>query len=294
MSTDTTLTWQVGDIRIHRVLETELPAETGAWLLPDATPQLVTDVDWLTEPWVDPEHRLRLASQSFAFEVDGQRILVDAGIGNGKNRDNPAWHNLHTNFESRLTDAGFAAGDLDLILITHLHTDHVGWCTHHVGGQWEPTFTNARHVVTRTEWDYWAQTELETARQQMFEDSVYPLRDAGAVDLADTSAGPIIVAPGVTLIPTPGHTPGHTSIRIDSRGETAVITGDAVHHPVQITRIDLTSCVDIDPVTAIESRRSLLAHAHEKGNLVLGTHFPQPVAARIEESPTGLIGRRLD
>ncbi len=225
MTAATPLTWQVGDIRIHRVLEVDLPQETGAWLLPEASPNAIGNVGWLGDPWVDAEQKLRLASQTFAFEVDGQRILVDAGIGNGKTRENPAWHDLETDFLSRLQDAGFRDDDVDLVLITHLHTDHVGWCTREVGGIWETTFGNARHVVARDEWEYWADTELEPARQQMFEDSVDPIRDAGILDTVDTTT-PITVAPGITLVPSPGHTPGHATIRIDSKGETAFITGD--------------------------------------------------------------------
>lgn len=279
-----TSVWQIGDIRIHRVREVELPAQTGAWLLPDATPQTVADLGWLGEPWVDADGRLRLVSQSFAIEADGRRILVDAGIGNGKPRANPAWHDLRTDFLQRLAAVGFAADDIDLVLLTHLHTDHVGGCTQAVAGAWTPTFAKARHVVARAEWDYWAGTELEPARRQMFEDSVHPLRDAGLVDRVDTGDGPLVVAAGVTLVPSPGHTPGHVAVRIDSAGETALITGDAVHHPVQVARPHLTSCVDIDPAAAVASRRALLAAAHEGRHLVLGTHFPDPVAVRVEGS----------
>lgn len=276
------LSWQVGDITIHRVLEGVLPPETGRWLLPDATAELVAGVDWLREPWTDDDMALRLASQSFLIEADDRRILVDAGIGNGKQRDNPAWHQMRSDFLERLHHTGNTEDQVDTVVLTHLHTDHVGWCTHEVDGQWAPTFAHARHVVTRAEWDFWAGRELEPPRQQMFDDSVVPVHDAGLIDVVDPRAGVHHVTDGVTLSPSPGHTPGHVTVRVRSRGETAVITGDAVHHPVQVAVPEITSCVDIEPAQAVRSRRELLDEAVRDGHLVLGTHFPGPVAVHLE------------
>lgn len=278
-----TLSWSVGDLVVHRVPEVDLPPETGAWLLPDAAAHEPGSVGWLREAWLDAEHRLRLATQSFVTEVDGQRILVDAGIGNGKERENPAWDGLDTDYLERLAEAGFPAESIDTVVLTHLHADHVGWCTRRVGGEWVPTFPRARHVVSRTEWEHWAGAELEPARRQMLEDSVHPVREAGLVDLVDVAGGPeVSIAPGVTLLDTPGHTPGHVSVRLTRGGRTAVITGDAVHHPVQIHEPAITSCVDVDPARAVVTRRALLARAREEDHLLLGTHFPDPVASRVE------------
>lgn len=139
--------WTVGDLVVHLVPETTFAPQTAAWLLPQATPALVADVDWLGDPWTDADHRPRLASQSFALEVDGQRILIDAGIGNGKTHDNDAFHDLDTDFLDRLTQIGFTPHNVDLLLLTHVHADHVGGCTRHDGEQWVPPFPT--HATSR-------------------------------------------------------------------------------------------------------------------------------------------------
>ncbi|AOP47477.1 MBL fold metallo-hydrolase [Streptomyces lydicus] len=281
-STDTpSPTWSVGDLTVHRIDEVPLPAETGHWLLPDATPELVADVPWLRPDFADASGALRLVSQSFAFEVGGMRVLVDTGIGNGKPRANPAWNNLLSDYPDRLAAAGFAPETVDLVVLTHLHTDHVGWNTRADGTAWRPTFPHARYVTSRVEWDHWAATEMDAARQQMFRDSVHPVRDAGQLDLVELPAEGTEVAPGVRLVPTPGHTPGHLAVELDGGTGAALITGDALHHPVQTAHPGITSCVDIDPRQATATRRRLLASLAGSGTLVLGTHFPDPTAGLV-------------
>ncbi|WP_326686405.1 MULTISPECIES: MBL fold metallo-hydrolase [unclassified Streptomyces] len=280
-------TWTVGDLLVHRIDEVALPAQTGPWLLPEATPDLVGRTPWLQPHFAAPDGVLRLASHSFAFTVNGLRVLVDTGIGNGKTRANPAWHDLDTAYLQRLTEAGFPPESVDLVLLTHLHTDHVGWNTRSEGstdgadGPWVPTFPNARYLTSRAEWDHWASAELEEPRKQMFRDSVHPVRDAGLLDLVDVPDTGTEVAPGVRLLPTPGHTPGQVAVELSSAGRTAVITGDCVHHPVQLRHPDITSCVDTDPVRATRSRRELLARLAGTEALLLGSHFPPPTAGLV-------------
>ena len=207
-------------------------------------------------------------------------MLVDTGIGNGKTRANPAWHDLDTPYLERLSAAGFPPESVDLVVLTHLHTDHVGWNTRDDGGTWVPTFPHARYLTSRTEWEFWATTELEPARAQMFRDSVHPVRDAGLLDLVDVpesgteATEGTEVAPGVRLLPAPGHTPGQVAVELRGAGRSALITGDSVHHPVQLTHSHLTSCVDIDPAEAVRTRERLLA-THSDA-LLLGSHFPHP------------------
>jgi glyoxylase-like metal-dependent hydrolase (beta-lactamase superfamily II) len=132
--------WAVGDITVHRIDEIPLPPATGPWLLPDATPDLVVEQDWLHPHFADAEGSLHIDSHSFALTLGGERILVDTSIGNGKERANPAWHNLNTEFLERLIAAGFPPDSVDLVILTHLHADHVGWNTRQVDGEWRPTF----------------------------------------------------------------------------------------------------------------------------------------------------------
>ncbi|MER7765842.1 MBL fold metallo-hydrolase [Kitasatospora sp. NPDC096140] len=274
-------TWTVGDITVHRIDEIALPRETGPWLLPDATPELVTGQDWLHPHFADPDGTLRLASHTFAFTVGGLRVLVDTGIGNGKQRANPAWHDLDTDYEQRLAAAGFPADAVDLVILTHLHADHVGWNTRSVDGRWVPTFPGARYLTSRTEREFWAGYPMEDARRQMFEDSVLPVEQAGLLDLLDVPAEGLAVAPGLRLLPTPGHTPGHVAVELTSRGRTALITGDCVHHPVQLAHPAVGACVDIDPERSRVTRHDLLASLADTGTLLLGTHFAPPTAGRV-------------
>ncbi|MEV0598699.1 MBL fold metallo-hydrolase [Streptomyces sp. NPDC050315] len=279
--------WTIGDITIHRIDETELPPETGPWLLPDATPDVVTANPWLRPDFARPDHGLRLASHSFAVRAGGRRILVDTGIGNGKDRANPAWNHLRTDYLARLEQAGFPPDSVDLVVLTHLHTDHVGWNTRYRDGAWVPTFPRARYVVARDEWAYWSAAELDAPRQQMFRDSVHPVHEHGLLDTMDVPAGGAEIAPGVTLVPTPGHTPGQVAVRLTDAGESALITGDCIHHPVQLSRPDLSSCVDIDPARAVATRRDLLAALAGTDTLVLGSHFPPPTAGLIRTDASG-------
>ncbi|MEU1870806.1 MULTISPECIES: MBL fold metallo-hydrolase [unclassified Streptomyces] len=273
--------WTVGDVSVHRIDEVALPTATGSWLLPDATPDLVAGQHWLRPDFADDEGTLRIDSHSFAFTVGGSRILVDTGIGNGKERANPAWHDLRTDFLRRLTDAGFPPDSVDLVILTHLHADHVGWNTRRENGKWVPTFPNARHLTSRTEREFWAGYDMDAARTQMFRDSVFPVEEAGLLDLVDVPAEGLEVVPGLRLIPTPGHTPGHLAVELASRGRTALITGDCVHHPVQLAHPAVGACVDIDPERSEASRRALLGSLADTDTLVLGTHFAPPTAGRV-------------
>ncbi|MFE5119481.1 MBL fold metallo-hydrolase [Streptomyces sp. NPDC056669] len=273
--------WTVGDITVHRIDEVLLPPQTGPWLLPDATTDVVTREDWLRPDFADQEGILRIDSHSFAFEVGGLKVLVDTGIGNGKTRANPAWHDLHTDYPERLAAAGFPPESIDLVILTHLHTDHVGWNTREVDGAWVPTFPHARYLTSRAEREFWAGYDMDEPRAQMFRDSVTPVEEAGLLDLVDVPAEGTEVAPGLRLILTPGHTPGHIALQLTSGDKAALITGDCVHHPVQLAHPAIGSCVDIAPEQSEATRRELLGSLADTDTLLLGTHFPPPTAGRV-------------
>ncbi|MFF0144759.1 MBL fold metallo-hydrolase [Amycolatopsis sulphurea] len=228
----------------------------------------------------------RLASHSFAVSAGGLRILVDTG--NGKQRANPAWHELRTEYPERLAEAGFPPDSVDLVVLTHLHTDHVGRNTREVDGAWVPTFPAARYLTSRVEREFWAGHPMDEPRRQMFRDSVLPIEEHGLLDLVDVAEGGTVIAPGVRLIPTPGHTPGQVAVQLDSGGRSALITGDCVHHPVQVAHPEITSCVDIDPALAERTRRALLAGLAGSPTLVLGSHFPAPTVGHVLADGAGL------
>ncbi|MFF9482814.1 MBL fold metallo-hydrolase [Streptomyces sp. NPDC014733] len=273
--------WELGGITVHRIDEVALPPQTGPWLLPSATPEVIDRTPWLRPDFADGSGVLRLSSHTFACTVGGLRVLIDTGIGNGKTRANPAWHDLRTDYPARLAAAGFPPDAVDLVILTHLHTDHVGWNTRADGGDWRPAFPRARYVTARREWEHWAAAEMDDARRQMFRDSVHPVRDAGQLDLVDVPTAGAEIAPGIRLLPTPGHTPGHIAVELRGRTGTAVITGDCVHHPVQLGHPAVGSCVDTDPAQAVATRRALLTALAGTDTLLLGTHFPPPTGGLV-------------
>ncbi len=167
------------------------------------------------------------------------------------------------------------------MILTHLHADHVGWNTQQVKDEWVPTFPHTRYLTSRIERQFWATYDMEEARKQMFRNSVIPVEEAGLLDLVDVPAEGVEIAPGLRLLPTPGHTPGHIAVELTSQGETALITGDCIHHPVQLAHPAIGSCVDIDPEQSEASRRKLLGSLADTDTLVLGTHFAPPTAGRV-------------
>jgi glyoxylase-like metal-dependent hydrolase (beta-lactamase superfamily II) len=221
--------------------------------------------------FANDEGRLRMSVHSLVVETPSQRIVVDTCIGNDKQgRGVPTWNNLNTPFLQTMTDAGYAPDSIDMVLCTHLHVDHVGWNTRLKDGQWVPTFPRARYVFGKTEHDYWAAHSDSPEHRAVFEDSVKPIVDAGRADLVASDAK---LSNEVSLISTPGHSPGHMSILIRSDGEEALLTGDVAHHPCQMAHLDWSSTADSDPVQSIVSRRELFSRFADTPTLVIGGHY---------------------
>jgi len=166
---------------------------------------------------------------------------------------------------------------VDLVVCTHLHVDHVGWNTRLEGGRWVPTFPRARHLFARREWEHWS-SENEDDTKRIMADSVTPVLDAG---LADLVAMDHRVSDEMWFEPTPGHTPGHVSVRLRAGGAEAVITGDLMHCPVQVAEPDWCSHFDSDPDQARKTRRAFCERYADTAVAVLGTHFHHPTAGRI-------------
>jgi glyoxylase-like metal-dependent hydrolase (beta-lactamase superfamily II) len=267
--------WQIGDVRITRVQELEAPGLH--WLLPDAIPENLKAIPWLAPDFVDERGEALASVHALVVEAPGRRIVVDTCVGNDKERPIPPWNLRQGPFLKDLEAAGFAPESIDTVLCTHLHVDHVGWNTRLVEGRWLPTFPRARYLLGRTEWAHWSADD-DSLTQTILADSVRPVFDADLVDLVDSDHH---ISDEVWLEPTPGHTPGHVSVRIASRGEQAVITGDLMHHPCQMARPDWCANADSDPEQALATRRSFLERYADTPTLVIGTHFAGPTAGRI-------------
>ena len=206
---------------------------------------------------------------------------MDTCIGNDKQRSIPNWTNLQLPFLADLKEAGYDRHDIDTVLCTHLHFDHVGWNTMLVDGQWVPTFPDARYLIGKTEYEYWNSVDADSMNEGIMEDSVQPVMDAGLVELVDLHHR---ICDEVRLEPTPGHTPGHISVHISSCGEEALITGDCIHHPCQIEKVHWSSSADHDPQRSEHTRHQLLEKYGDTGVLVIGTHFATPTAGYLRKN----------
>jgi len=269
---------KLGRLSVSAVIERAGPTRP-TWLLPDATPEAVErHRSWLGPHFLDAKGRFLQSIHSFVVQAPGLTLLVDTCVGNDKDRGGrQPFHMMHTAFLEDLAAAGFPPESIDVVLCTHLHVDHVGWNTRLDGGRWVPTFPRARYLFARREWEHWsAEDDPDTAR--IMADSVKPVLDAGLADLVAMNHQ---ISGDIWLEPTPGHTPGHASVRLLSGDGAAVITGDLMHHPIQVAEPDWGSHFDSDLGEARKTRRAFCARYADTGALVLGTHFHHPTAGRI-------------
>lgn len=267
--------WKIGDVNVSRVVEVESPSP-GEFVLPDAIAENVKAIDWLRPHFIDAEGLLVMSVHALVVESQGRRILVDTCLGNDKERPIPDWNLRKGPFLQDLDKAGFPRESIDTVVCTHLHVDHVGWNTMLEDGRWVPTFPRARYLIGAKEWEYWKEQPDDMG--PVMDDSVRPIVDAGLADLVESDHR---LNDEVWLEPTPGHTPGHVAVRISSRGEDAVITGDLMHHPCQMARPGWASSFDFDQDAARRTRREFLERYADRPVLVIGTHFATPTAGRI-------------
>lgn len=273
------LRWKIGDITVSRIVEVELPVAYYEKypFMKKATPEALQQIPWLYPNYVTPEGHLRLSIHALLVQAPGMNLLVDTCIGNDKPRAITGNESLQTKFLQDLEAAGCARDAIDFVVCTHLHVDHVGWNTMKVGENWLPTFPNARYLIGKTEYEYWSASDSEDQKPVM-QDSVTPIFEAGLADLVETDHQ---ISDNIRLLPTPGHTPGHVSVMIESQGEKAMITGDFMHHPCQIAQPDWTVSFDEDSQAAAACRKRILKDVADTQLLVIGTHFAAPTAGHV-------------
>ena len=270
--------WRIGDVTVTKVIELEATGGSR-FLLPQATPDAIKPIAWLRPHFADENGRLRMSIHTFLVETPERRIVVDTCLGNDKeNRHITTWNNLQTRFLSDIAEAGYPRESIDTVLCTHLHVDHVGWNTMKVGDTWVPTFPNARYLMGRNEYEHWSKVSDRPDMRFILADSVTPIMEAGLADLVETHHR---LCPEISLIPTLGHTPGHVSVRISSRGEEALITGDFMHHPCQIAHPEWSTNADTDRDQGIRTRLDMFEKLSGTPTLVIGTHFAGATAGHI-------------
>ena len=270
--------WQIGDVRITKIVEIEALGGMS-FILPQAQPEAVKPLSWMVPHFMNEEGKLIASVHALVVETPTLTVVVDTCIGNDKERmPNKNWHKMQTRFLEDFRAAGFDPEKIDAVLCTHLHVDHVGWNTYWDGSAWKPTFPNARYLMAKHEFEYWERHEDAVTPHQVFLDSVAPVVEAGLVDLVEPTHQ---VCPEVSLVPTLGHTPGHVSVRIQSQGEEALITGDFLHHPCQMAHPEWASAVDYDAEASTATRWRMLEAYAGTDNLLIGTHFAGPTAGRV-------------
>lgn len=270
--------WQIGDVTVTKIVEIETTGGSR-FILPQATPEAIRPISWLIPHFADENGRLKMSIHALLVEAPGKRIIVDTCLGNDKqNRRIPTWNDRQGTFLADLAAAGFARESIDTVLCTHLHVDHVGWNTMLVDGKWVPTFPNARYLFGRVEFEHWSKQTDRPDMLPVIGDSVQPIIDLGLAELVEWDHQ---ICPEVRLTPSTGHSPGHASVLIASKGQRAMITGDFAHHPCQMAHPEWASTADYDAKAGEATRWRILGELAGGPVLMIGTHFAGPTAGRV-------------
>jgi len=269
--------FRLGEMSVRRVIEMQIPFRLPGEMFPSSTPEELAELVPQFTPWaIDPETgKAIITVQSYVVRTGRHTILIDTCIGCDKtNLRIPAWANRTDRaWLASLARAGVAPQEVDYVFCTHMHADHSGWNTQKVDGRWVPTFPNAKYIFARTEVEH-----AERAGLPQYPENVLPVIEAGQAVLVDMDHQ---FDNHIWLEPTPGHTPGHVAVHLDSAGTHGVMWGDLLHSPLQCLRPDWWFMVDTDRVQSVASRRRVLEACCEHNHLVLPGHFPSPSVGRI-------------
>ncbi len=260
----------VGNVEVTALLDAHLVMDPRQFL-PAHAEAFVAEYGHLA----DARGLLPMAVTCYLLRSGGKNILVDTGLGPRKRPGFPGG-----NLDVAFRDAGLSPADIDVVVHTHLHIDHVGWNTFdHEDGTREVFFPNARFFIQQVEWDYWmTPKQIGHPANAHLAECVEPLRNSGRITFVD---GEQAIDENLTCVSTPGHTPGHVAIGIASAGERAVIVGDASHHPAQLLHPDWSPPFDIDPVQSAKSRDHLFDMAIDEQRLWIAGHWEHPGLGRL-------------
>ncbi len=257
----------IGNVEILAISDGNFDSDPAA-----VFPQVPADAWNPYRPLLNAKGHMTVNIGCYLVRSAGQTVLVDSGIG-----DKPRGFFPKGRLPEELAAVGVRPEDVDIVAMTHLHIDHVGWNTVAAEGGWVPYFPNARYVVTREEWEFWTEPE-RAAQAEYITDSVLPLALAGVAELVE---GDYALTGELRLLPAPGHTPGHVCVAIASGAEAGVVLGDVAHHPAQLSEPGWHDVFDANPILAAESRRGLLERIERERMLVAAGHFAPPGFGRI-------------
>ena len=286
-----------GKVTVEKVAELPRLALDPTWLIGNATVEGITEErHWLGDDLVEPgTGKLVISVHSYVVRTPRHTILVDTCCGNGRHRGLASpFHNLATDYLANLHAVGLTPADIDLVFCTHLHVDHVGWNVVERDGRFVPTFPNARYLFNRQDFEHRIEFDRtgqgSFATRTAFRECVLPLVEQGRVTFVDcTHVIEQDIDHDLTLVSLPGHCPGHTGLKIGGAGGEALLTGDAIHHPIQLPRPDWYCASDLDPQLSSQTRRALIERYADTDLILLSGHFAAATAGRIV-SRNGAVG----
>ncbi|BCW62927.1 MBL fold metallo-hydrolase [Arthrobacter sp. StoSoilB22] len=276
--------WKIGAVQVTKIVES-VSAHRAEDLFPGSSSEVVSqNREWLHPHFIDNEDKLFLSIHSLCIEADGKKIVVDTCIGNETPEPYAAIAIPGSKYLDDLEAIGFKRDEVDFVVCTHLHIDHVGWNTMRQGEKYLPTFPNARYLFTEPAVSGWKeQVPFEVASFGTLT-TIQPLLDAGVIDAVPTDYR---ITDSIRLESTPGHSRGHVSVHIESGGEHALITGDITHHPVQWAELGWGQVSDVDVEESTATRKRILEEYADKEVLLIGTHYPSPTAGHLVSTPQG-------
>ncbi|MFF4350370.1 MBL fold metallo-hydrolase [Streptomyces sp. NPDC001530] len=284
---------ELGDVTVTRIEEMHGPIMPPDQFFPD-----LPEHAWQEHrEMLVPDHlgaddaMVHVAMQTWLLRSEGRTILVDTGVGNDKTRPAVAgWDHLRLDYLGNLARAGVRPEDVDLVVNTHLHVDHVGWNTRLIDGAWVPTFPNATYLMPKADFEFWNPANNPDiaggVNENVFEDSVAPVHAAGQVQLWETGHR---IDAHLRLEAAPGHTPGSSVVKLASGSDRALFAGDLMHTPLQVMQPDHNSCFCQEPAQARTTRRRLLGWAADANALVLPAHFSGHSALEVEDKGSGFV-----
>jgi glyoxylase-like metal-dependent hydrolase (beta-lactamase superfamily II) len=282
---------KIGDVTVTRIEEMHGPIMPPDQFFPEMPEEAWRE----NREMLVPDHldadggMVRGAFQTWLLRSGGRTILIDTGIGNDKPRPAvPLWDRLRLDYLGNLARAGVRPEDVDLVVNTHLHPDHIGWNTRLVDGAWVPTFPNATHLMTKADFAFWDPANnpdiAGSVNENSFDDSLAPVHAAGQVQLWE---GSHTIDANLRLEAAPGHTPGSSVVKLASGGDRALFAGDILHTPLQVLYPDYSSCFCQDPAEARTTRRRLLGWAAGVHALVLPAHVSGHSAFEVADRGDG-------
>ncbi len=278
-------TLNIGNVRVDRVQDWAGPLFEVANFWPAGNWDAIEgERDWMEPHFLLPKDKmtkgvLNASLHTYVIRTPRFNILVDTCLGNDKQRHAiPDWNGLNTDYLAKIARLGLKPEEVHYVMCTHLHFDHVGWNTKLENGRWVPTFPNARYIFHKAEYEYWQQNQDSHGLDGAFGDSILPVVEAGRADLVK---GDFAIDDSLWLEPSPGHTPGHVCINLKNGGESALFTGDAFHHPIQVAYPEWSTAFCSDAAGSANARRTIIEKICGTDTYMMAAHFMDPTIARV-------------